>query len=224
MKGTVFLLISLFASLLAEAQVAIINDKDGYTNVRKEPNAQSPIIYKITSNTVFWYEDQEGQNANEWTRVYVSEDDFSLNVDDTNYIEGFIHTSRLQPLEQVKVYKGSDFAFKYAVEPFKLEGRSVKKQNGQWVETIGGKKVWGTDGGFPKTQVKGVKVSIAGKSIPISKNLYADIYECTNEFKVYKNGDTYFVYQWNSDGAGAYQVVWVFNTEGLKQRLVGSMI
>ncbi|MFT5884393.1 MAG: hypothetical protein ACI9IP_000848 [Arcticibacterium sp.] len=31
------------------------------------------------------------------------------------------------------------------------------------------------------------------------------------------------VYQWNSDGAGAYQVVWVFSNKGLEQRLVGSM-
>jgi hypothetical protein len=224
MKGIAFLLITMFASCIAEAQVAIIKDKDGFTNIRKEPNAQSPIIHKITDNTVFWYEYEEGQNASEWSRVYISKDDFSLNVDDTNYIEGFIHISRLQPLEQIKVYNSSDFRFKYVVEPFKLGGRSVEKHEGKWVKAIGGKRVWGTDGNFPKTQVKGVKVSVAAKAIPISKNLYADIYECTNEFKVYKNGDTYFVYQWNSDGAGGYQVVWVFTKEGLRQRLVGSMI
>lgn len=41
---------------------------------------------------------------------------------------------------------------------------------------------------------------------------------------IYKMFDN-FVYQMNSDGAGAYQIVWVFTKEnGLIQKLVGTMI
>jgi hypothetical protein len=65
---------------------------------------------------------------------------------------------------------------------------------------------------------------VGKQQIPISRAFYEDIYEYTNSFKIYKNADNYFVYQWNSDGAGAYQIVWVFTKAGLKQRLVGSII
>ena len=41
--------------------------------------------------------------------------------------------------------------------------------------------------------------------------------------KVYRSGDTYFVQQWNSDGAGAYELVWVLTKEGLQPRLVGNI-
>ncbi|AKQ47365.1 hypothetical protein TH63_19655 [Rufibacter radiotolerans] len=224
MKYLFTLILVLFVAFLTRAQVAIINDKDGFTNVRKEPNAQSSIIHKITNNKVFWYDLEQAQDGSDWVKVYIPTDAFSLKTRENDYIEGFIHTSRLQPLEQIKSYKGSDFSFKYVIEPFKLGGRSVEKQDGKWVKAIGGRNVWGTDGNFPKIQVKGIQVNVAGKAIPIGKALYADIYECTNDFKVYKSADTYFVYQWNSDGAGAYQVVWVFTKAGLKQRFVGSMI
>ena len=41
-------------------------------------------------------------------------------------------------------------------------------------------------------------------------------------FFIYKNGADYFVHQTNSDGAAYYEIVWVLNEKGLKQRLVGS--
>ena len=84
--------------------------------------------------------------------------------------------------------------------------------------------IWGTDGGLPKTEVVDIKVTIAGNEVPIHKVFYADIYECTNDFEVYKKGETYFVYQRNSDGAGSYEIVWVLDKNGLKQRLVGTII
>jgi hypothetical protein len=66
-------------------------------------------------------------------------------------------------------------------------------------------------------------VTLKEQDINIHKVFYSDIYECNKNFSIYKNKESYMVYQWNSDGAGAYQVVWVFSNKGLEQRLVGSM-
>ncbi|WP_210462323.1 hypothetical protein [Rufibacter roseolus] len=222
MKNLLMLIVLLLTSAVAEAQVAIINDKDGFTNVREQPNGQSEIIYRISNNEVFWYGEEEDKG--EWVTVYIPKNKFSFSSTQLDYLQGFIHKSRLLHLEKVQSYKGTDFSFEYVIEPFALKNRIVDKQEGKWVTAIDGRPVWGTDGNFPRTQVKDIKVKIAGRPIVLSKAFFEDIYECTNTFKIYQNGDTYFVYQWNSDGAGSYQIVWVFTKTGLKQRLVGSMI
>ncbi|OKL39334.1 hypothetical protein [Pontibacter flavimaris] len=223
MKNLIILIALLLTTVIATAQVAIIQDKDGYTNVREKPNGQSQVIHKLYSNEAFWYDYEEGHDTNEWIPVFIPKNLFSLNSTEVSYIEGFIHKSRLQTLDKLQPYKGTDFKFEYLIEPFALNNRVVDKYNGA-VAAIAGRPVWGTDGNFPITQINGVNAIVEGKKVEINPPLYNDIYECTNTFKVYKNGDCYIVYQWNSDGAGAYQVVWVFTKDGLKQRLVGSMI
>ncbi|MFD3002976.1 hypothetical protein ACFS7Z_21605 [Pontibacter toksunensis] len=223
MKNLTLLIALFLTTVVSTAQVAIIQDKDGYTNVREKPNGQSPIIHKLYSNEAFWYDYEDGHDTNEWIPVYIPKNPFSLNSTEVSYIEGFIHKSRLQPLDKLQPYKGTDFRFEYLIEPFALHNRIVDRYNGA-VASIAGRPVWGTDGNFPRTQVKGVNARVEEQNIDINEVLYSDLYECTNTFEVYKNSDSYIVYQWNSDGAGAYQVVWVFTKGGLKQRLVGSMI
>jgi hypothetical protein len=107
---------------------------------------------------------------------------------------------------------------------FDSQNRIVGKHDGKWITEIDGRPVWGTDGEFPNIQVDDIEVEIDGKKVMIHSVFYGDIYECDNTFSVYKNGETYFVHQWNSDGAGAYEIVWVLDKSGLKQRLVGSMM
>lgn len=95
---------------------------------------------------------------------------------------------------------------------------------GKWASAIDGRPIWGADGELPKVEVVDINITIDGNEVPIHKVFFSDIYECTNNFEVYKNGDTYFVYQRNSDGAGSYEIVWVLDKTGLKQRLVGTII
>ena len=64
---------------------------------------------------------------------------------------------------------------------------------------------------------------MSGQKIDMHKVFYTDIYECDNDLKIYKQGETYFVSQFNSDGAGAYDIVWVIDKDGLKQRYIGAM-
>ena len=205
-------------------QVAIIQDPDGWTNVRKTPDGKSEIILKVHENEVFWYDYEETDQKQDWISIYMPKNDYCLCKSEPNYIVGFIHKSRLLPLEKLYSYQDKDFSFRYALSDFDSTNRIIDKQDEKWVTAINGRPVWGTDGNFPKTQVDNIEIKIDGRVIEIHKVFYSDIYECDNEWSIYKNGDTYFVHQWNSDGAGAYEIVWVFDKNGLKQRLVGTMI
>ncbi|MCO4294070.1 hypothetical protein NF867_14480 [Solitalea sp. MAHUQ-68] len=212
-------------TLQAQCQVAIIQDNDGFTNVRSKPNANSEIVYKISVNEVFWYnsEDDDFQKS-EWVEVYVLKNKYSFNSIQSETVNGFIHKSRLLPLDKLKIYKASDFNFEYVIQPFKTQNHIIDRDKSQWVSAIDGRHAWGTDGGLPRKEVIKINLTIQGKIIQVSSAFFCDIYECENSFNVYKNGETYFVYQHNSDGAGGYELVWVFTKDGLKQRLVGSII
>lgn len=224
MKIVVTIIFTVLTFQITVGQVATIQDPDGWTNVRKSPDGKSEIISKVYENEVFWYDYEPTDQEQEWISIYIPKNNFSLGKSDPYFIVGFIHKSRLLKLEQLERYSGKDFKFEYQLSDFDSTNRVIDRQGGKWVTAIDGRPVWGTDGNFPKTQVDNVKVIIDGKKVEIHEVFYSDIYECDSGLSIYKNGDTYFAHQLNSDGAGAYEIVWVFDKSGLKQRLVGTMI
>ena len=224
MKIVLSIILTVLTIEISFGQVATIQDPDGWTNVRKSPDGKSEIIQRVYENDLFWYDYEEADQQKEWISIYIPKNDYSLGKSEPGYIVGFIHKSRLLPLENLQRYTGNDFTFEYELSDFDSTDRIIDKQDRKWITAIDGRTAWGTDGNFPKTQVDDIRVKIDGQEIEINKVFYSDIYECDNEISIYKNGDTYFVNQWNSDGAGAYEIVWVLDKNGLKQRLVGTMI
>lgn len=224
MKIVLTFILTVLTFQISFGQVATIQDLDGWTNVRKAPDGQSEIIHRVYENEAFWYDYETTDKEQDWISIYIPKNDFCLGKSEPNFIVGFIHKSRLLPLEKLEKYIGSDFSFQYTLSDFDSTNRIVDKQEGKWITAIDGRPVWGTDGNFPRTKVDDIEVKIDGQEIQIHKIFYSDIYECDNDLSILKNGDTYFVHQWNSDGAGAYEIVWVLDKNGLKQRLVGTMI
>lgn len=224
MKIILTIVLTVLTIQISFGQIATIQDPDGWTNVRKSPDGKAEIIQRVYENEVFWYDYEQTDQEQEWISIYLPKNDYSLEKSAPNYIVGFIHKSRILPLEKLQGYSGNDFTFEYKLSKFDSINRIIDKQDGKWITAIDGRPIWGTDGNFPKTQVDDIKVIIDGQEIEIHEVFYSDIYECDNRISIYKNGDTYFAHQWNSDGAGAYEIVWVLDKNGLKQRLVGSMI
>ncbi len=223
MKIVLTIILTVLTIQISFGQVATIQDTDGWTNVRKSPDGKSEIIQRVYENEVFWYDYEEADQEQEWISIYLPKNDYSLEKSEPSYIVGFIHKSRLLPLEILQVYTGNDFTFEYELSDFDSTNRIIDKQDGKWITAIDGRPVWGTDGNFPKTQVDDIKVLIVGKEIEIHEVFYSDIYECENVLSIYQNGDSFIVYQANSDGAGYYQLVWVFDKNGLKQRMIGTI-
>lgn len=198
---------------------AIIQDADGWTNVRKEPHANSEVIHRIYENEVFWY--NSGSPSKDWVSVEVPKNDFGFAEGNQKEIRGYIHVSRLLPLKKLGVYTGTEFVFRYDFAPFDSTHRLITRGPDRFVSAIDGRRVWGRDGGLPNKTVAGIYVEFEGHLIPIHRVFYEDIFQCADQVTIYKNKDTFFVYQINGDGAGTYELAWVFDRGGLKQRLVG---
>jgi len=216
----IFIIIHSYSTTLS--QTATIFDKDGWSNIRKNPNLESEVVHKVYNNDVFWYE-PSSDTKDKWTKVYIPKNKYSFGVTTNEFIVGFIHNSRIIQVSNLPKCTDKNFTFEYTISDFEKEMKIIDYNQDDFLY-INGLPIWGTDGNLPKTQVDSIHVSIDGKTININPLFYSDIFECDNNFEIYFKDDCYFVNQWNSDGAGGYQITWVFTLNGLKQRLVGTMI
>jgi archaellum component FlaG (FlaF/FlaG flagellin family) len=69
-------------------QAAIINDPDGFTNVRAQPDSKAEIVAKIVDGERFFFDEVPGSN---WVKVYRTADA------DAECI-GYMHSSRVMPV------------------------------------------------------------------------------------------------------------------------------
>lgn len=208
------------------SQVAIIKDVDGFTNVRKEANVNAEVLGKVEKNYVFWYDLETYNTEEDWILVSVPVDTFSISSTNTNddYLVGYIHKSRINPINKLTPAAVDEFSFSYQLSPFDSLGKVIARSQNRWITTIDDKQVWGTDGDLPKTQVNGIIVHVNSKEFKIRKALFSDLYQCSEVVEMYKDYGCYFVFQNNSDGAGYYEIVWVITERGeVVQRLVGNM-
>lgn len=214
----------ILATTSVNAQVAVVSDEDGWSYVRKSRSPNAAVIHKIDTETVFWYNYTNFKDSSRWIEVYIPKNKYSLGIDPPNIITGYIHSSRLMPLEQMDACNAGELEFAYHLGGFKRKGRNITLYDDRWVIEVDGRRPWGIDGTYPRIEVDSISIKLAGRSIDVHEILYSDIFEVSNQFQIYKRNDTYFVYQFNSDGAGGYEVVWVIDKEGLRQRLTGRVL
>lgn len=215
-----FLTLAIFCfTFTASAQLAIIQDEDGHTNLRYRPAADAPILTQIQANHVFWYEEPENSDA-EWIKVHVSKDRFTLGCFEHSVTTGYIHRSRLLPLDEIDEYQGEDFTFAYTIAPFSNNGRVIDAMNDFPVAAIDGRRPYGTDGTMPTREIKAIDVTMMGDNIPVHYSLFEDLFEILENQTIVEVDGTFVVYSSASDGAGSYVVAWVFEGMGLVQRLV----
>ena len=69
-------------------QAAIINDPDGYTNVRAMPDGKAKIVAKIVDGERFFFDEVPGSN---WVKVYRTADSEAQCI-------GYMHNSRVMPV------------------------------------------------------------------------------------------------------------------------------
>ena len=174
-----FLLFCNVVSTQIEGGFAIINDKDGYVNARKEGNIHSKVIKKLNNNTLIYVYEYDRTRDGSW--IQTDED-------------GYIYNDRVKWIEKLpKVVKGIEK--KNAIH---FSGKNIKvtltsqmfdknkhsflnyKESHHSIEKIDGKSFWGTDGEMPREEYKNIRIYINGKQVFIPKSAYDDLYEPTS--------------------------------------------
>ena len=223
MRATLILLLA-FTWTNVESQIlSVIDDPDGYTNIRKGKGTDSEIIGRILENEIFFH---EGLGDSPWFQIYYS--------NNGQYLQGYIHKSRIvevhslprigikEAISNGRRISNDTLIFEITVKSFEQDNHNYTLQNNKWVVKIDGNRPWGVDGNYPKTEVSTVTLSINGNNVHIPKEAYQDTYEFElTSLNIFQNKNgTLLITSAHSDGAGYYDLVWMIK----KQKYIGRYV
>ena len=222
-----FFLISnvVFAQVIEGGAFAVINDKDGYVNVRKEKSVHSKVLKKLDNNTLIFVLEYDKAYYGNW--IYADNEGYIYN-DRVKWIEKFPKIAKGITKGNTIVFEGKEIQVTLSTEKFDKSKHSFKyhKEYRDIIEKIDGKPFWGTDGNMPKREYKSIEVKIRGKQVSIPQSAYNDLYESYlytefNSVHYDKDNDILYIVANNGDGAGAYMVCWQIEKGVYKGRKVG---
>ena len=222
-----FFLISnvVFAQAIEGGAFAVINDKDGYVNVRKEKSVHSKVLKKLDNNTLIFVLEYDKAYYGNW--IYADNEGYIYN-DRVKWIHNFPQIAKGIAKENTIVFEGKEIQVALSTEKFDKNKHSFKshKEYRDIIEKIDGEPFWGTDGNMPKREYKSIEVKIRGKQVSIPQSAYNDLYESYlytefNSVHYDKDNDILYIVADNGDGAGAYMVCWQIEKGVYKGRKVG---
>ncbi len=226
MKYTILSLIFLLAALNSFAQfsIAMIEDVDEYTNVRKDSSINAPILWQLKESDVFYYNGDSWFYKKDWIPIFLYDKDKSCFTPSGK--KGFIHRSRIKPIENIEIFQNN----------LKLNNNSLNFSNDSIQVQIEIKEIsksetksypkgcyYGTDG--PPSEIDNtitnLKVKINGKDITIPKEAIKNLFNANLEQTLIKYyNDTLIIAMANSNGAGYYCVVWTFSNYNYLKRYI----
>lgn len=225
MRRLLILILYVLSSNMAVGQIlSIIEDPDGYTNVRAGKGTQFKVVGKIIDGQIFYH---DGLLEDSWYPVYVRNED--------EYLEGFVHKSRIRELKSLPVVgvkkaipggrqiTGDGIDFKLTLKSFDKDEHQCTLEEDKWVVRIDGVDPLGVDGAYPNKEIDEFTLKIDGQLIAVPSNHYSDAYELNlSSLKVHRSSSGHmFISTSNSDGAGYYDLVWIVKDGKFLNRFVG---
>lgn len=209
-------IILLFFTVNAFSQLAVVNDVDGYVNVRFKADKNGRIDNKLLNNEVVFCFEPEGN----WVNVDYKRNDEDLSgyiyKDRVKYISNFANVKPIGLTDASVRFKYDSVCVQLIKSKFlsKQNKLSFNKNNGyKFLYRINGKSFFGTDGEIPKYQYDKILITIGKDTLKIPISDYNDLYQ-PNLHSTYFTYDVknqiFYLCASNGDGAGGYEVVWVF--------------
>jgi len=225
----VFLFFGQFALVQAQKEAfAVINDKDGYVNVRKGKSAQSKVLKKLSNNTIIFAYNYDKATDGNW--IYTDEEGFIYN-DRIKWIHKFPQIAKGIAKENTMVFEGKDIKVTLTLGKFDKSKHSFEyyKDSPTGVEVIDDQLPYGTDGKMPTTEYKSIIINIHGKRVSLPKDAYSDLYEPTfrtdhNSVYYDKESDILYIVANNDYAERPYKVCWQIEKGSYKDRKVSELV
>ena len=191
----------------------VVEDPDGFTNVRASASTEGKIVRRVTSGSVVVI---NVASKGAWAEIF---------QEDATSAKQYIHTSRLRKVDQWKRLEIGDKAQKTSAtlkrdglemrvssKPF-LAGEHKISRNKEGILSVDGMAPWGCDGTMPRnTLLLGVTLNGDAVKIPVeaARNLYEPNFETLAMLTPSAADKHCLVIMQNSDGAGGYCIIWAF--------------
>lgn len=223
-------------TLVVKGQYHVINDSDGFVNVRESPDISGKIICPLNNGMVVFETWNEDASHNNWIFVefYVPKKDagnirkkpeewIPEVMNGYSLFSGWIYKDRLMAVNKQKEFKkkwtDKDFVLyndsiniKFRSKEFDKTKHEIEIKDQYGVVKIDGHHFIGTDGGIPRYEIQSLQVEINHNKIEIPRTCYYDLYEPNfNRFTdaYIDDGGTIYLTMYNSDAAGSYEVIFI---------------
>ena len=222
-----FLLISDIVFAQEEA-FAVINDKDGYVNVREGKSAQSKVLKKLNNKTIVFVYNYDKATDSNW--IYTDEEGYIYN-DRVKWIHKFPIIAKGIAKGNTIVFEGKEIQVVLTSGKFDKSKHSFEyfKDSPTGIEVIDDELPYGTDGKMPTTEYRSIEVNIHGKRVSLPKDAYSDLYEptfLTDHNSVYydKESDILYIVANNNYAERPYKVCWQIEKGVYKGRKVSELV
>ena len=222
-----FLLISDIVFAQEEA-FAVINDKDGYVNVRKGKSAQSKVLKRLNNKTIVFVYNYDKATDGNW--IYTDEEGYIYN-DRVKWIHKFPIIAKGIAKGNTIVFEGKEIQVILTSGKFDKSKHSFEyfKDSPTGIEVIDDELPYGTDGKMPTTEYRSIEVNIHGKRVSLPKDAYSDLYEptfLTDHNSVYydKESDILYIVANNNYAERPYKVCWQIEKGVYKGRKVSELV
>ena len=222
-----FLLISDIVFAQEEA-FAVINDKDGYVNVRKGKSAQSKVLKKLNNKTIVFVYNYDKATDGNW--IYTDEEGYIYN-DRVKWIHKFPIIAKGIAKGNTIVFEGKEIQVVLTSGKFDKSKHSFEyfKDSPTGIEVIDDELPYGTDGKMPTTEYRSIEINIHGKRVSLPKDAYSDLYEptfLTDHNSVYydKESDILYIVANNNYAERPYKVCWQIEKGVYKGRKVSELV
>ena len=223
MKRNIYLVLFFLISNDALGQIepgfALVNDKDGYVNVREKPSIHSKVIKRLNNRELIYVYDEEGQKEN-WL---LADNDGYIYRDRIKWVHSFDSVKKTGESENSISFAGNNISITITSQKFDKRKHNIKYKD-SYVYLIDGREPKGIDGYLPTDEYKDFDITIDGKKTIIPKDAYSDLFEPTAWYvNVYydKENDTVYIVASIGDGAGACEVCWQIEKGVYKRRKTG---
>ena len=229
MKFFVVLLLLISDIVFAQEEAfAVINDKDGYVNVRKGKSAQSKVLKRLNNKTIVFVYNYDKATDGNW--IYTDEEGYIYN-DRVKWIHKFPIIAKGIAKGNTIVFEGKEIQVVLTSGKFDKSKHSFEyfKDSPTGIEVIDDELPYGTDGKMPTTEYRSIEVNIHGKRVSLPKDAYSDLYEptfLTDHNSVYydKESDILYIVANNNYAERPYKVCWQIEKGGYKGRKVSELV
>ena len=229
MKFFVVLLLLISDIVFAQEEAfAVINDKDGYVNVRKGKSAQSKVLKRLNNKTIVFAYNYDKATDGNW--IYTDEEGYIYN-DRVKWIHKFPIIAKGIAKGNTIVFEGKEIQVVLTSGKFDKSKHSFEyfKDSSTGIEVIDDELPYGTDGKMPTTEYRSIEVNIHGKRVSLPKDAYSDLYEptfLTDHNSVYydKESDILYIVANNNYAERPYKVCWQIEKGVYKGRKVSELV
>ena len=211
-----------------EEAFAVINDKDGYVNVREGKSAQSKVLKKLNNKTIVFAYNYDKTTDGNW--IYTDEDGYIYN-DRVKWIHKFPQIAKGIVKGSTMVFEGKEIQVVLTSGKFDKSKHSFEyfKDSTTGIEVIEDQLLYGTDGKMPTTEYKSIVINIHGKQVSLPKDAYSDLYEPTfhtdhNSVYYDKESDILYIVANNNYAERPYKVCWQIEKGVYKGRKVSELV